>query len=187
MAGRHVRLEPAGEEHVEALLEAAQDDEVWAWLPWHRPRTAEDVRAILAEARRAMIPFAQVEVASGRPVGWTTYLDVQPANRGVEVGGTWIGKPWWRTAINTEAKLLMLGHAFEDCGAHRVQLKTDIRNIRSQEAIARLGAVREGVLRHQMVRKDGTLRDTVMFSVLAEEWPAVRDHLRARLAARGAA
>ena len=101
----------------------------------------------------------------------------------VEIGGTWLGRPWWRTALNTEAKLLFLGHAFESLGANRVAIKTDIRNERSQVAIARLGAQREGVLRHQMIRRDGTLRDTVMFSVIPEEWPGVRAHLEARLRA----
>ena len=139
--------------------------------------------AMLAGERAIAFPFAQVDVASGRAVGVTTYRDVDERNRTLEVGGTWIGRPWWRTAINSEAKLLFLGHAFETLGANRVAIKTDIRNERSQAAIARLGAVREGVLRHQYVRRDGSLRDTVMYSIVPEEWPAVRSNLRARLAA----
>jgi len=186
LSGRHVRLEPIGEQHVASLFDAAQDDDVWKWLPAQRPRTPGAIRQALLNAGDTKIPFAQVEVASGRAVGVTMYLDVRPADGGVEIGGTWIGKPWWRTSINTEAKLLMLGHAFERCGANRVQLKTDSLNARSQQAIARLGAVREGVLRHHMLRRDGTFRDTVMFSVLAGEWPAVREHLRDRLAAHAA-
>ena len=138
--------------------------------------------AIVADADGAAVRFAQVEVASGRAVGFTNYMDVSDAHRTVEVGGTWIGRPWWRTALNTEAKLLILGHAFEVLGANRVALKTDIRNVRSQEAIARLGAKREGVLRRQYVRKDGTLRDTVLFSVIPEEWRGIRSRLQARLA-----
>ena len=183
LAGAHVRLEPVGDEHLDDLLEAAQDDEVWAWLKWHRPGTREEMAAIVADAGDAALRMAQVDVASGRAVGFTNYMDVSDAHRTLEVGGTWIGRPWWRTAVNTEAKLLMLGHAFEDLGANRVALKTDINNVRSQDAIARLGAQREGVIRNQYVRKDGTLRDTVLFSLIPEEWPGVRSRLRERLAA----
>ncbi len=188
LAGAHVRLEPVGDEHVDDLLEAAQDDAVWTHLKWFRPGTREEMAAIVADDGDAALRLAQVDVASGRAVGFTNYMDVSDAHRTLEVGGTWIGRPWWRTAINTEAKLLVLGHAFDDLGANRVALKTDILNVRSQEAIARLGAQREGVLRHQYVRKDGTLRDTVLFSVIPEEWPAIRSRLRERLAAaaRGA-
>ena len=164
---------------------AGRDPEVWEHLPWAQPRDVEAMRALLDAERRVALPFAQVEVASGRAIGITTYRDVDERNRTLEVGGTWLGRPWWRSAVNTEAKLLFLGHAFEVLRANRVALKTDIRNERSQAAIARLGAVREGVLRHQMIRPDGSLRDTVMFSVLPEEWPRVREHLRARLAAHG--
>ena len=124
------------------------------------------------------------QAPSGRAVGITTYRDIDDAHRTLEVGGTWLGRPWWRTAINTEAKLLILGHAFDVLGANRVAIKTDIRNERSQAAIARLGAKREGVLRHQYVRRDGTLRDTVMYSVIPEEWPGVRANLLARLRAQ---
>jgi RimJ/RimL family protein N-acetyltransferase len=183
LEGEHVRLEPVADHHVDDLLEAGQDDEVWAWLMWHRPRTREDMAAIVADAAGSVLRFAQVEVASGRAVGFTNYMDVSEAHRTLEVGGTWIGRPWWRTAVNTEAKLLILGHAFERLEANRVALKTDINNVRSQTAIARLGAQREGVIRHQYVRKDGSLRDTVLFSLIPEEWPGVRSRLRERLAA----
>ena len=183
LTGTHVVLEPAAPRHHGDLLAAAQDDRVWAWLPWARPRSEADLAAYLEGERAIALPFAQVEVASGRAVGITTYRDVDEEHRTLEIGGTWIGRPWWRTAINTEAKLLFVGHAFETLGANRVALKTDIRNERSQAAIARLGAKREGVLRHQYVRRDGSLRDSVMFSIVPEEWPAVRLHLRARLEA----
>jgi RimJ/RimL family protein N-acetyltransferase len=183
LTGAHVVLEPAAKRHHADLLEAAQDDLVWAWLPWDRPRTEADVAAYLDGERAIALPFAQVDAASGRAVGVTTYRDVDDQHRTLEVGGTWICRPWWRSAINTEAKLLFIGHAFETLGANRVALKTDIRNERSQAAIARLGAVREGVLRHQYIRRDGTLRDSVMYSIVPEEWPAVRAHLRARLEA----
>jgi RimJ/RimL family protein N-acetyltransferase len=183
LAGAHVVLEPAADRHVPDLLAAGQDDLVWTWLPWARPEHEADVAAMLDGERAVAFPFAQVDRASGRAVGVTTYRDVDERNRTLEIGGTWIGRPWWRTAINTEAKLLFLGHAFEALGANRVALKTDIRNERSQAAIARLGAVREGVLRHQYVRRDGSLRDTVMYSIVPEEWPAVKARLQARLAA----
>jgi len=186
LAGVHVRLEPAGEEHLADLVAAGADPIVWAHMPWPQPRDRAAMRALLELERRVAMPFAQIELASGRAVGITTYRDVDERNRTLEIGGTWIGRPWWRTAINTEAKLLFLGHAFETLGANRVAIKTDIRNERSQAAIERLGAVREGVVRHQYIRPDGTLRDTVLYSVVPEEWPAVRAHLRARLAAHAA-
>jgi RimJ/RimL family protein N-acetyltransferase len=183
LAGAHVRLEPVGDHHLDDLLDAGQDDAVWAHLKWHRPSSREDMAAIVADMDGTTLRLAQVEVESGRAVGFTNYMDVSEAHRTLEVGGTWIGRPWWRTAVNTEAKLLILGHAFEDLNANRVALKTDIDNVRSQEAIARLGAQREGVIRRQYVRKDGSLRDTVLFSVIAEEWPAVKSRLQERLAA----
>jgi RimJ/RimL family protein N-acetyltransferase len=183
LRGEHVALEPAEQRHHEDLLAAAQDDLVWAWLPWPRPESEDDVAAYLEGERAVAFPFAQVDAAGGRAIGVTTYRDVDERHRTLEIGGTWIGRPWWRTAINTEAKLLFIGHAFETLGANRVALKTDIRNERSQAAIARLGAKREGVLRHQYVRPDGSLRDTVMFSIVPDEWPAVKARLQARLEA----
>ena len=172
LTGAHVRLEPAAEEHVPALVDAAANPEVWRWLPWPQPRDADEMRELLALVREQCVPFAQVEVASGRAVGFTCFLDVQPAQRTIEVGGTWLGRPWWRTAINTEAKLLMLGHAFDDLGVNRVQIKTDHENVRSQEAIARIGGVREGVLRQDRITWNGHVRDTVLFSILADEYQA---------------
>jgi RimJ/RimL family protein N-acetyltransferase len=183
LTGEHVVLEPAAERHLADLLAAGQDDLVWAWLPWERPRSVADVAAMLEGERASAVPYAQVESASGRAVGITTYRDVDERHRTLEIGGTWIGRPWWRTAVNTEAKLLFIGHAFEALGANRVALKTDIRNERSQAAIARLGAVREGVLRNQYIRRDGTLRDTVLYSIVPAEWRAVKARLEARLAA----
>jgi RimJ/RimL family protein N-acetyltransferase len=183
LAGAHVLLEPATERHCADLLEAGRDELVWAWLPWARPESEADVAALIAGERAVALPYAQVDATSGRAVGFTTYRDIDERHRTLEIGGTWIGRPWWRTAINTEAKLLLLGHAFETLGANRVALKTDIRNERSQAAIARLGAVREGVLRHQYVRRDGSLRDTVIYSIVPAEWPAVKAGLEARLAA----
>ncbi len=123
------------------------------------------------------IPFAIVDRAIGRAVGSTRYLDIQPANRGIEIGWTWIGTAHQRTAINTECKFLLLRHAFETLGAIRVQLKTDLRNERSQRAMERIGAAREGVLRQNMLLWDGHRRDSVYYSVLVDEWPRVRERL----------
>ena len=187
LTGTHVVLEPAADHHLADLFEASRDELVWAWLPWRRPQTEDELAALLEAERTVALPFAQLERASGRAVGITTFRDVDERHRTLEVGGTWLGRPWWRTAINTEAKLLFLGHAFETLRANRVALKTDIRNERSQAAIARLGAVREGVLRRQYIRPDGTLRDTVMFSIVPDEWPQVRATLLARLAAHAGA
>lgn len=182
-----MRLEPLADAHLEALERHGDDADLWKYMKYARPDPREAVRA-WSVAVRAMtakgdgLAWAVVNAASGEAVGGTTYLDVAPADKRLEIGNTWLGKAVWRTAINTEAKLLLLRHAFEELGCNRVQLKTDGRNERSQAAIARLGAVREGVLRAHMVMPDGWLRDTVMFSILAPEWPAVR----ARLTARGA-
>jgi RimJ/RimL family protein N-acetyltransferase len=183
LTGEHVRLEPAADHHLPDLVEAGADAQVWTWLPWKQPRTEAELADILDGERRIAFPFAQVDTATGRAVGITTFRDIDERHRTLEVGGTWIGRPWWRTAINTEAKLLILGHAFDDLHANRVAIKTDIRNERSQAAIERLGAKREGVVRHQYIRPGGTLRDTVLYSVIPEEWPSVRASLRERLAA----
>ncbi|HRJ48186.1 MAG TPA: GNAT family protein, partial [Opitutaceae bacterium] len=126
--------------------------------------------------------FAVIRRADGRAVGSTSYLDIAPEHRRIEIGWTWLGAEARRTAINTECKYLLLRHAFETLGCGRVQLKTDARNLRSQAAIERIGAKREGVLRRHLVMPDGFVRDTVMFSILAEEWPAVKARLEANLA-----
>jgi N-acetyltransferase len=186
LEGAHVRLEPLAPRHVADLAVTGADPEVWRWMPVAAPSGEAEMAAIveglLARAGAGVqAPFAQVEVASGRAVGATSYLDIALEEGRIEIGWTWIGRPWWRTAINTEAKLLLLGHAFEALGLNRVALKTDVRNERSQAAIERIGGVREGVLRAHMIRPDGSLRDTVYFSILAPEWPRVRERLSARL------
>jgi RimJ/RimL family protein N-acetyltransferase len=186
LEGAHVRLEPLDARHVADLAHAGADPEVWRWMPVAAPTGEPQMRAVVAAlleraAAGVQFPFAQVEVATGRAVGATSYLDIALEDGRIEIGWTWIGAPWWRTAINTEAKLLLLGHAFDTLGLNRVALKTDVRNERSQVAIARVGGVREGVLRAHMIRPDGSLRDTVYFSILAPEWPEVRRRLRARL------
>jgi N-acetyltransferase len=186
LRGRHVTLEPLAEAHAEALLVAGADDETWAFLPVPRPRSVHDVRSMIREALEdpRAIAFAIVPAATGRAAGSTRYLDIDRAHRALEIGWTWIGRDWRRTAVNTECKLLLLAHAFDDLGAHRVTLKTDGRNVRSQRAIERIGALREGVLRRHRICWDGHVRDTVAYGITDLDWPRVKDGLVAKLAGR---
>lgn len=184
LAGEHVRLEPLTPGHAEGLFEAGADPGIWTWLsvrpPADLPAAGRMVAAILADpARRA---WAQVDARSGRVAGTTSYYAVVEQHRILSIGHTWIGAGWQRTALNTESKLLLLRHAFETLDAQRVSWETDIRNLRSQRAIERLGALREGVLRAHRIRPDGTSRDTVTYSMVAAEWPAARARLNERLA-----
>ncbi|MFF0061923.1 GNAT family N-acetyltransferase [Streptomyces sp. NPDC005279] len=187
LTGRHVRLEPLTMEHLGDLFAAGgKDDEVWRWQGGPTPRTRDELGFKLGELLEAAehgtyIPFAVIRRATGRAVGWTTFMDIDAENERLEIGWTWYGRASWRTEVNTEAKLLLLTHVFEDLGMGRVQLKTDHMNQRSQAAIARLGAQREGVLRRHRRRPDGTWRDTVYFSLLAAEWPAAKARLGARI------
>ncbi|QMU79740.1 GNAT family N-acetyltransferase [Streptacidiphilus sp. PB12-B1b] len=185
LSGRHVRLEPLTPDHVPELFAAGGgDDEVWRWLGHPTPRTEDELRAIAADllARPdAYTAFAVVGLASGRAVGWTTYLDWDTRDERLEIGFTWYARAVWRSPVNTESKLLLLTHAFEDLGMGRVQWKTDHLNQRSQNAIARLGARPEGTLRRHRLRPDGSWRDSVYFSMLADEWPAAKAALVARL------
>ena len=180
LPGRSVRLEPLRLSHAADLFAAlAVDPSIWRWWRVPPPSTLPEMEALLAasleeQAQGTVVAFAQIEPASGRAVGGTTYLNISRRDRGLEIGSTWLGKPWQRTGMNTEAKYLLLRHAFEELGAVRVQLKTDARNLQSQAAIARLGAVREGVLRKHMRVRGGFLRDSVMYSIIDTEWPAVK-------------
>lgn len=188
LQGRHVRLVPMTLAHAPELLEAlGRDPSIWRWLNIEPPVTPAAMEAYIASALEAQasgstVAFTQIAEGEGRAVGATRYLDIKRQDLGLEIGSTWIGRPWQRTAINTEAKYLLLRHAFEELGAARVQLKTDARNLQSQAAIERLGAVREGVLRKYQRTRGDFIRDTVMFSVVADEWPAVRARLEAKLA-----
>lgn len=191
LAGRLVRLEPLTPGHAHGLFEAlTAGPSVWRWLTMPPPESVAGMGALIADdlaqqARGELVPFAQVEQATGRAAGHTTYMNISRRDRGLEIGGTWLGRPWHRTGLNTEAKFLLLRHAFEELGAVRVQLKTDSRNVQSQTAIARLGAVREGLLRKHMLSQHGVIRDSVMFSVTDEEWPAMKARLEGLLAAHG--
>jgi RimJ/RimL family protein N-acetyltransferase len=185
LAGRHVRLEPLTPDHIPDLFAAGGgDDEVWRWLGTETPRTEDDLRAVAAGLLAQgdfYLPFAAVDLRTGRAVGWTTYMDWDERDERLEIGWTWYGRSAWRTGVNTEAKLLLLTHAFEELGMGRVQWKTDHMNTRSQNAIARLGAQPEGTLRRHRLRPDGSWRSSVYFSMLIDEWPAAKARLSARL------
>lgn len=190
LSNGHVRLEPLAPSHASAIYAAGQDPRIWA----HKlrgPLTSLDdahgyVAGALAERSAGReFPFVIRSADGGEVLGLTRFLDLQVTHGGLEIGHTWLTPTCWRTAVNTAAKRLLLAHAFEDLRASRVCLKTDILNERSQRAIERLGAQREGVLRAHRRRPDGSLRDTVYYAVLAAEWPAVRARLDAMLGQDG--
>lgn len=184
LEGTHVRLEPLAEHHAPGLFAVGQAAEGWAYMPRPCFGSEADCRAWVAEALAApdQLPFAIIERRGNRPVGSSRYLAIRPAHRGLEIGWTWLGRDWQRTPVNTEAKLLLLTHAFETLGAIRVEFKTDERNARSQAALERIGARREGVLRQHMIVQNGYLRNSVYFSILDSEWPLVKAGLEAKLA-----
>lgn len=186
LGGRYVRLEPLGWAHLDGLIATGTDPGLYEWTVdrLDSPEAmTEAVRSALEAADRGdERPFATVERVTGRVVGTTRFLNISRPHRRAEIGGTRVGRPWQRTPINTEAKFLMLRHAFEAWGANRVEFKADARNLRSRAALARIGAVEEGTLRRHMVTHDGHVRDSVYFAVVAPDWPRVRDHLAALLA-----
>lgn len=183
LAGRHVRLEPITVDHAAGILAAADDDAVFAWLLVDRPRSLDQAETLVRSYLRRddLIMWAQIDTASDEVAGVTTYYDIDPTLRTVAIGHTWIGSRFWRSGLNTEAKLLLLRRAFDDLGCVRVVWHADIRNERSQNAIVRLGAQREGVMRKHRTRRDGSWRDTVTFSMTDDEWPAAREALEAKL------
>jgi RimJ/RimL family protein N-acetyltransferase len=186
LTGRFVRLEPLTEAHRAGLRAAADDPRIWEF-------TLTDARgpgfeawfdaALNQRADGTRFPFAVVRLADGRLVGSTSYLDPVPQHRRVEIGSTWYAPDAWGTAVNPECKLLLLAHAFDELQWNRVALVTDLLNRRSQAAIEKLGAVREGVLRAHMISQGGRLRDSVLYSIVRADWPAVRAGLAARTAA----
>lgn len=184
LQGRFVRLEPLSVDHLAGLAEVGLDARIWQWMP-SPMSTIDDLRRFIEDALAAAatgreLPFATVERGSGRAVGSTRYLNIEPAHRRLEIGYTWLAPAWQRTAVNTEAKLLLLGHAFDSLGALRVEFKTDSRNEGSRRALRGIGATEEGTLRSHMDVHAGR-RDSVYFSVIAQEWPAVRRELEERL------
>ncbi len=178
LVGRTVTLVPMAPDHAEGILAAADDDAVFEHLGIPRPANLTEAAAIVDDylaMRPAISPW--VQVVDGEVAGMTTFYDIDQVRRTVAIGHTWLARRWWRTPVNSEAKLLLLTHAFDDLGCVRVVWHTDIRNERSQRAIARLGATREGVLRKHRQRRDGSWRDTVTFSMLDDEWPHARTEL----------
>jgi RimJ/RimL family protein N-acetyltransferase len=184
--GKLVRLEPVEPRHAPDLWQAASDPVIWRWFPYRIGSLAETEQMIAVAragaAAGSMLAFAQVLRATGEVAGSTSYLAIEPAHRRLEIGATWLNPRFQRTGANTEAKLLLLGHAFEKLGCRRVEFKTDSDNRPSRTALARIGATEEGTLRSHMVRQDGGRRDSVYFSVIDEEWPRVRSRLEALLA-----
>ena len=191
LEGRHVRLEPLEARHIPGLLEVGAPgpetaESIFRYMP-HTFRTPRELEASLQTLLReradgVSLAFATIDRVTNRPVGSTRFMAIDAVNRRLEIGGTWIAPAWQRTAINTEAKLLMLGHAFEAYGCIRVEFKTDSRNARSRQAIARLGAKEEGTFRNHMIVDGGRLRDSVYFSITHQEWPAIKAALQAKLA-----
>ena len=188
--GRLIRLEPLTIEHAPGYLAAAGTgdvaQEVFRWMNPGAPGNLADAqeqiaKALAARALGGRFAYAQIDALSGEVAGSTSLYDVYPALRTLAIGHTWLGRAWWRTGANTESKWMLLRYAFDELGAARVVWHTDIYNERSQAAIARLGATREGVLRKHRIRRDGSWRDTVQFSMTDEDWPVVRDRLNGRL------
>jgi RimJ/RimL family protein N-acetyltransferase len=179
LTGRHVRLEPLSEAHATRLAEIGVGQTFWDFMVYGDISSSADMQnwvlEILSRAEKGTdLPFVAVHLASGRVAGATRYLNIMPKDRGLEIGGTWYGSEFQRTPVNTECKYLLLQHAFETLGCIRVQLKTDLRNERSQRAIERIGAVKEGILRNHMILPDARIRHSVFYSILDTEWPAVK-------------
>jgi RimJ/RimL family protein N-acetyltransferase len=186
LQGRIVRLEPLSEAHVSALAKVGLKEEIWRYMRYGNVETVEKLSAWVHElldlqALGSDLPFAVIQLATGEAIGCTRYLHIDPANRALEIGGTWYGLDYQGTRVNTECKYLLLQHAFEQLECIRVWFKTDLRNLHSQHALERLGAVKEGVLRNHMILLDGFIRDSVVYSLLPEEWPQVKMKLEDRL------
>ena len=186
LTGRHVRLEHMTDVHIPGLAEIGVSQNFWDFMLYGRMDSEEDMRGwvmdILSRGEKGTdLPFVVIHLASGRVAGATRYLNIMPKDRGLEIGGTWYGTEFQRTAVNTECKYLLLSHAFETLGAIRVQLKTDLRNERSQKAMERIGAKKEGILRNHMILPDGRYRDSVFYSILDTEWAEVKMNLEAMM------
>jgi RimJ/RimL family protein N-acetyltransferase len=185
LEGRHVRLEALALDHLDALCRVGFDESIWRWMPYSALNEADMRRyietALKQQAAGWAVPFATVKRSSGRVVGSTRYMNIDKPNRRVEIGSTWIGVRWQRTAVNTEAKYLMLRHAFETLGCIRVEFKTDALNEKSRRALLRIGARQEGVFRKHMLMPDGRVRDSVYFSIIDTEWPVIKTGLENRL------
>lgn len=187
LTGEFVRLEPLTRDHVAGLTAVGLEDSIWEYMPYGLMRNEDDIRqwvsTILNRASEGTdLPFVVIHTASGRVAGTTRYMEIRPEHHGLEIGGTWYGAEFRRTRVNTECKYLLLRQAFEEFNCIRVQLKTDSRNERSQRAIERIGAVKEGILRNHMILPDGQVRHSVYYSVLNSEWPHIKKKLEEMLA-----
>lgn len=190
LTGRWVRLEPLRLHHVSGLWAVANEPEIWTYMPYGPIDSPGRLRGWVEEMLKrqkqgADLPFAVIDLASGQPAGATRYMTIDRLNRSLEVGGTWYGRQYRRTAVNTESKYLLLQHAFEAQGCVRVQFRTDLRNERSQRALERLGAVREAVFRKYTIMPDGYQRSSVFYSILDDEWPEIKRRLEVSLSAVG--
>jgi RimJ/RimL family protein N-acetyltransferase len=184
--GKIIRLEPLSLEHVPDLCRVGLDDRIWRFMRYGLIQTSEDMRRwvenlLCLQEKGTDLPFAVIGLESGRAIGATRYMNIAPEHRSLEIGGTWYGIDYQGSGVNIEAKYLMLRHAFEEWRCIRVQIKTDLRNERSQRAIEKIGLVREGVLRNHIILPDGYIRSSVIYSLLDNEWPAVKSQLEARM------
>lgn len=187
LQGQHVRLEPMGLQHAEDLFRAGADESIWRYLARSAFTSIEDTRGWIESCmernnREGRVQFAVVHLADNRAIGCTGYHDVDHTNRTLEIGMTWYGTDYQRTAVNTECKYLLLRHAFEELGALRVCLKADHRNTRSRRAIERIGAIREGMLRNHRIARDGVYRHSVYYGIIQSDWPLVQERLQTLLA-----
>jgi RimJ/RimL family protein N-acetyltransferase len=185
LEGEVVRLEPLSFDHLDGLTEVGLAPDLWRWMP-ERIETRGQMRAFVEAALRAQghgdqVPFAILEQGPERVIGSTRYLSIVPDHRRLEIGYTWVAPAWQRTAVNTECKLLLLAHAFDELGARRVEFKTDSLNEPSRAALRGIGAVEEGTMRNHMISQGGRIRHSVYYSIIDSEWPAVRAALEARL------
>jgi RimJ/RimL family protein N-acetyltransferase len=190
LEGRHVRLEPLAKEHLAGLARVGLDEELWRWIPVP-VRTVEEMGAYIETAleeqkRGVSLPFALIEKTTGRAIGSTRYGNIDRTHHRVEIGWTWVAREWQRSAVNTEAKYLLLRHAFETLGCIRVELKTDSLNEKSRAAILRIGAQEEGIFRNHMITTSGRLRHSVYFSIVDSEWNAVKARIESLLSSRQA-
>ncbi|CAN5359328.1 GNAT family protein [soil metagenome] len=186
LAGEHATLEPLAADHCEGLKIAVADGELWklwyTFIPKPADMQAEIDRRLGLQEQGSWIPFAIRRNDTGKLCGMTNYMNIDAPNRRVEIGGTWHARSVQRTFINTECKLMLLTHAFEELKCIAVEFRTNFMNLQSREAIARLGAKQDGILRNHMLNSDGTYRDSVVFSIVEAEWPTVRNNLRYKLA-----
>jgi N-acetyltransferase len=186
IAGKVIRLEPLSESHTAKLAIAGQDDDIWRYMLYGYIRTESQMRSLILELldrKRdgSEIPFTVIHQESQQAIGMTRYLDIRPDHRGLEIGGTWYAPAYQRTSVNTESKYLLLKNAFETLACIRVQFKTDARNVRSQIALERIGAIKEGILRNHMITPFGDYRDSVYYSILDKEWPRIKTKLESIL------